>query len=212
MSNIHKVAAGECLLSIGFETGFFPQTLWELPENASLRKKRESPYILCEGDEVHIPDLRPRQESAAVNYRHRYKRKGVPGMLRIRFLDERLKPRPGLTYELNIGGQVLKGETDKGGWLKQWIPPDAMDAALIVTDNTVEVPIKEEYELQLGRLNPAQDEAGVRARLEHLGINCGKTEDDLSRAISSFQNRHNLAVTGKADDATIARLKELHLS
>jgi hypothetical protein len=213
MPRIHEVAAGECLSSIGFDTGFFPQTLWELPENASLREKRESPNILREGDEVYIPDLRTKQQTAAVNLRHRFKRKGIPEILRVRFLDERHQPRAGLTYELKIGGRILKGETDSKGWLQQWIPPDVMEATLLVTDATGETPIEEEYELQLGRLNPSKDSDGIRARLENLGINCGETEEEFSLAISSFQNRYDdLKVTGVADDKTVARLKQLHLS
>jgi hypothetical protein len=133
--------------------------------------------------------------------------------LRVRFLDERLQPRAGLTYELKIGGRTLQGETDDQGWLEQWIPPDEMQATLLITDSTSETPIEEKYEVQLGRLNPSKDSKGIRARLENLGIKCGKTEEDLSNAISSFQNRYDdLEVTGVADDATVVRLKELHLS
>lgn len=213
MSKTHKVIAGECLSSIGFDTGFFPQTLWELPENAPLREKRESPNILREGDEVYIPDVRIKQQTAAVNKRHRFKRKGVPEILRIRFLDEQGEPRSGLTYEFKIGDLSRKGETDEGGWLEEWIPPDAMEASITILDETGETPIEEKYDVRLGRLNPYKDSDGVRRRLENLGIECGETEEDLSKAISSFQSRYDdLEVTGVADEKTVAKLKELHLS
>lgn len=213
MPKIHKVIAGECLSSIGFENGFFPDTLWELAENEPLRQKRESPNILSEGDEVYIPDREIKMAAAAMNRRHRFRRKGVPEILQIRFLDERSQPRQGLIYELKIENLLLKGETDENGWLKEWIPPEAMKAALRITDVTGETPVVEEYELKLGRLNPADTSLGVRFRLEHLGIDCGKTEEDFSNAVSSFQSRYeDLDVTGKADEKTIAKLKELHLS
>jgi len=213
MSKIHKVERGECLSSIGFDTGFFPQTLWELPENSPLREKRESPHILREGDEVFIPDLRLKQQTAAVNMRHRFKRKGIPEILRVRFLDELEEPRPGLKYELKIAGLLRKGETDEGGWLEEWIPPDAMEATITIVDETGEAPIEEKYEVKLGQLNPSRDMDGIRARLENLGIECGETEEDFAMAISSFQNRYeDLEVTGEADEKTVARLKELHLS
>jgi hypothetical protein len=213
MSKIRKVEPGECLSSIGFDTGFFPQTLWELSENSTLREKRESPNILREGDEVFIPDLRIKQQTAAVNLRHRFKRKGVPEILRVRFLDELEEPRPGLKYELEIAGLLRKGETDEGGWLEEWIPPDAMEATITIVDETNETPIEEKYEVKLGQLNPSKDRDGVRARLENLGIDCGETEEDFSMAISSFQNRYeDLEVTGAADEKTAARLKKLHLS
>ncbi len=199
--------------SIGFDTGFFPQTLWELPENASLREKRESPNILREGDEVFIPDLRIKQQTAAVNLRHRFKRKGIPEILRVRFLDELGEPRSGMKYELKIAGLLRNGETDESGWLEEWIPPDAMEATITILDETDETPIEEKYEVKLGQLNPSKDRDGVRARLENLGIECGETEEDFALAISSFQNRYDdLEVTGVADEKTVARLKELHLS
>jgi len=213
MPQNHKVKAGECLSSIGFDTGFFPQTLWELPENVSLRENRQSPHILREGDEVYIPDLRIKSQTAPVNMRHRFKRKGVPEMLRVRFLDERNKPRAGLDYELKISEILRKGKTDEGGWLIEWIPPNEMKAQITITDGSEENTVEEKYEIQLGQLNPYKDNAGVRARLENLGINCGESEEDLATAISSFQRRYNdLEINGVADEKTIARLKEFHLS
>jgi hypothetical protein len=213
MSKIHKVSEGECLSSIGFETGFFPQTLWELPENAALREKRESPNILLAGDEVFIPDLRIEPQPAAVNKRHRFKRLGVPEILQIRFLDEEGEPRAGITYDFKIGESVRNGETDEDGWLKEWIPPAAMKASIVFRNETGESPFEEKYDVQLGQLNPSKEPDGIRARLENLGIDCGETDEELSKAISDFQNRYDdLDATGIADEMTAAKLKEAHLS
>jgi peptidoglycan hydrolase-like protein with peptidoglycan-binding domain len=212
MPRIHTAAAGECISSIGFDNGFFPETLWELAQNAGLRAQREDLHILREGDRIYIPDIESKQETGATDLRHRFKRKGVPEVLRIRFLDEYEKPRPNLAYELKIGARLIKGATDANGWLVEWIPNDAMEAALVVTDASGKAPVEEEYRLQLGRLNPSHDPPGIRARLEHFGLACGDTDEELALAISSFQRRHQLPVTGKADDQTIAKLKEHHLS
>lgn len=213
MPKTHKVILGECLSSIGFDTGFFPQTLWELPENAPLREKRQSPHILREDDEVYIPDLRVKRQSVSVNMRHRFRRRGVPEILRVRFLDELNEPRVGISYELKIGELLRKGETDESGWLNEPIPPDAMDATITLRDETGETPVEEKYEVRLGQLNPFKDKEGVRARLENIGINCGESDEDLSMAISSFQHRYDdLEITGVADEKTVAKLKEFHLS
>ena len=92
-------------------------------------------------------------------------------------------------------------------------PPDAMEASIVLRDESGETPVEEKYEVQLGRLNPSKIDDGIRARLENLGIDCGETAEDFSKAISSFQSRYDdLKVTGVADEATAARLKELHLS
>ena len=88
-----------------------------------------------------------------------------------------------------------------------------MEASITILDETGETPIEEKYDVQLGRLNPSRDPDGIRARLGNLGIDCGETEEDLSMAISSFQNHYDdLDVTGVADEKTIAGLKEIHLS
>ena len=88
-----------------------------------------------------------------------------------------------------------------------------MEAALHITDNAGETPVVEEYELKLGRLNSSDTALGVRVRLEHLGIDCGETEEDFSNALPSLQRRYDaLEVTGETDKKTISKLKELHLS
>jgi len=56
MTTIHRVRAGETLLSIAEQYGFVAwQTIAEAPENATLIRQRGNPHALREGDELHIP-------------------------------------------------------------------------------------------------------------------------------------------------------------
>ena len=80
----HVVRDGECLASIAYEHGFFWETLWNLPENAKLKELRKEPTVLLAGDVVHIPDLRVQPHDRATGASHRFRRKGVPGHLRLR--------------------------------------------------------------------------------------------------------------------------------
>ena len=61
---------GECVGSIAFEHGFFPDTLWDHPNNAELKGKRGDPNVLLAGDVVHVPDLRPKEVAVAAGQSH----------------------------------------------------------------------------------------------------------------------------------------------
>ncbi len=85
MSTEHTVRQGECIHSLAERYGFFPDTLWDHAENRDLRDLREDSNILQPGDVVHIPDLTEREESGSTDERHRFRRRGVPAMLRVVF-------------------------------------------------------------------------------------------------------------------------------
>ena len=69
--------------SVAFERGFFWQTLWDHPNNARLKQTRKDPDVLLEGDILHIPDKREKQESAATRRHHRFRKRGTPAKLRL---------------------------------------------------------------------------------------------------------------------------------
>jgi hypothetical protein len=81
MSSEHTVQPGDCIASIAYEHGFYWQTLWDHPDNAELKKKRESGFQLLPGDVVCIPDLRIEEVAKAPEAKHRFKLKGVPSIL-----------------------------------------------------------------------------------------------------------------------------------
>ena len=68
----HQVKQGDCISSIAFENGFFPDTIWNHPSNAELKKKREDPHVLLPGDMVFIPDKRPKEVSEPTNQVHKF--------------------------------------------------------------------------------------------------------------------------------------------
>jgi hypothetical protein len=63
----HTVRQGDCIASISFRNGFLPETIWNDPNNAELRRTKH-PNILKPGDIVFIPDKRPKTSSLKTPY------------------------------------------------------------------------------------------------------------------------------------------------
>jgi len=85
MSTDHEIQQGECLDSVAERYGFFWETLWEHADNSELKRVREDPNVLQPGDIVKVPDLEEGEESCATEQAHRFRRKGVPAVLRLVF-------------------------------------------------------------------------------------------------------------------------------
>ena len=119
----YTVQQGDCMSSIAMENGFFWQTLWNLPENADLKKLRKNPNVLLEGDVVVIPDLRIKQQPCADGAKYTFVRKAVPETLRMVLKDSQQRPRTNLDYIIVIDGDARRGKTDVNGQLTESIPP-----------------------------------------------------------------------------------------
>jgi len=223
MAEDYTVEPGDCMSSIAYENGFFWKTLWNLSQNAALKAKRKNPNVLMTADVVHIPDLTIRQEPGATEMTHKFMLKGVPEVLRMKLMDANHKPRPSLDYVIIIEGNSRRGKTDGNGELKESIPPNAKTgkltfAAAGAVDKTGKPipgrPKTQVMMLQLGNLNPISEVSGLKARLTNLGCYKGPIDENLDdrtkRAISAFQSKKGLPVTGVADDATKALLQKVH--
>lgn len=201
----HTVKEGECISSIAFDYGFFPETIWNDSHNADLKETRKSPNVLLPGDIVYVPDKRESEADIAVEKRHPFRRKGVPEIFKLQLLDENDKPRSGVRYKLVVDGKELTGTTDGSGRLQQPISPKAQTAELLIDPH-------ERYELKLGRLEPVDSEKGVRVRLVNLGflgeVNAKRAE--YKSALEQFQKTCSLPVTGEPDEATRKKLLEEH--
>lgn len=195
----HRVGQGDCIESIALDTGHFWDTLWTHPDNASLRNSRKLPNLLFPGDIVNIPDIRPKKESVDSEKKHRFRRKGVPSRLNIQ-LKKVGKPRAHEAYRLEIDGQLIHGETDAEGWIRQPIAPNARNGRLFLKDGG------EVHELELGGLDPVASISGQRSRLENLGYACTETDGQAGSgvhdAIRNFQRNNDLEVTGECNQAT----------
>ena len=205
----HIVEPGDCMASIGEQYGFHWETLWDLAENADLKKNRKNPNVLFEGDEVTIPDKRLREESKPTEAKHRFVRKAVPEKLWIKLVDADHNPRANLDYIIVIDGDSRRGQTDGNGELVERIPPSAREGKLILGKGQTE-----EIKLNLGNLDPITEVSGVKSRLANLGFYKGAIDGNLDdatqKALSAFQRKQGLQVTGAVDDATRQKLLKVH--
>jgi hypothetical protein len=200
----YVVKQGDCIFSIAGDNGFFWESIWNDPQNASLKALRKEPNVLLPGDVVYLRDKEIKQEPRPTEARHKFVKKGIPGMLRLQMLDRNHQPRTGLSYILVIDGVSHAGTTDGNGWINEPMPPNAKKADLTLNDGDE----TENFSIGLGDVDPITVDTGVQQRLKNLGFNA--TGTDWSSAITGFQNKFGLPASGAADDSTRAKLKEIH--
>jgi hypothetical protein len=207
MPKQHQVQPGECVSSIAFDNGFFWPTVWNHKENSRLQSKRGDPNTLCAGDVVFVPDKREKTEIVKTSEEHRFRLRGVPAYFRLQVFDNDAV-QANTAFELHVDGIKTTGVTDSRGFLQVPIPPNARFARLLLG------PGNEEFEFQLGHLQPITETAGVKARLNNLGFDCGSTDqsmdDETRQALRNFQASAGLSVTGEIDESTRRKLETLH--
>src|SRR5690606_16290140 len=118
------VKAGECLSSIAFENGFFPDDVWQAPENEPLRAERDNANLLVPGDSLFIPDKSLREESIPTDRRSRFVLRGVPAKLHLEVRDDG-QAVADAPYTVTIDGQMHVGVTDDAGAIDLSISPTA---------------------------------------------------------------------------------------
>jgi len=209
----HVVETGECLASIARQYGFLPDTIWNDGQNASLRERRTH-NVLLKGDAIFIPEHRLRTERVATDRRHSFVRRAATVSFRLKLLARDGTARSGLRYTITIDGRPFDGTTDANGVIERDIPADAREGLLFVQG----VRGGERYPLKLGHLDPPDAPTGLAARLRNLGFDPGPdpgppTGDPggaLPAALRAFQQANGLEPSGTADEATRAKLIEVH--
>lgn len=234
----YEVQEGDCINNIAFANGFTWETLWNHPKNAQLKGKRKDPNLLNPGDVVHVPDLTIEEKSCAADQRHSFRRKSVPAKLKMQLLKQKDKdekastaptgdlsqyedpdfqphsekdvPRANVPYVLEIDGVLIHGSSDGNGFIEAPISPGASSGRLILNPGT---PDEETYPLQLGGVDPIEELGGIKERLANLGFPAGDGDGEtpeMEVALTLFQEKYGLPITGKLDEATRQKLKTVH--
>ena len=202
----YQVKQGDCIFSIAFEKGFFADTIWNHPNNAELKKKREDPNVLMPGDIVFVPDKQLKEVSEPTDQVHKFKCKNTPKIFRLQIVRLGI-PVKDMDYKINIDGVEKQDKTDGEGWIKpEPIAPNAKVAKLELADGS-------KYEFNLGHLDPIDEVTGIQGRLYGLGYYKGAINGQLNaetkKALEVFQRSNKLPVTGAADEQTKNLLVEM---
>ena len=208
MAENYQVKQGDCIASVAFEKGFFPDTIWNHPENKDLKNSRKDMNVLLPGDVVYIPDKRVKEISEPTNQVYKYKLKGVPANL-ILVLHYGGDPIIEESYTLDIDGKKSEGKTDKEGKVRIPIYPNAKKGKLVVGEGERQI----EYALDLGVLDPLDNVLGFKQRLLNLGYKVGKLDEkvtvEFKEAIKCFEADNHLDQTGEMSGTNEQKLKEV---
>jgi len=209
MATEHRVKQGECISSIAAKYGLFPDTIWDDASNKQLKEERKDPNVLKPGDVVVVPDKRAKEESGGTEQRHRFRRKGVPAMLRVRFVKEPDLPpdeQPDIVVVENGKNSITEDPDPRSQAHED--EPRADEPFILDIDGTLqegttdadgilEAPIsggarnarvlfgsgtdhEEEYQFTLGQLDPISEVVGVKQRLANLTFECGDRSNELT--------------------------------
>ena len=204
----HLVDDGDCVASIAEEHGLPVDAIWDDPANADLKAKRDSKNVLAKGDAVFLPERTVSARSLAGDQRHRFRMKSALIDFRVKLAQED-GPLAALPYRLEVEGKFYPptgdAQTDGDGFVAQKVPATAKKGTLVLPT------LGRRLEIRIGSLEPPTEERGLRARLRNLGLlSEGDDESGLRSGIAAFQGANGLEPTGDADDATRARLREVH--
>jgi hypothetical protein len=214
MAGNYTVQQGDHMSSIAKAFGFSDyQTIWNHPNNASLKQQRQNPNVLLPGDNVFVPDRALRQESRSTDQKHTFVKKATGLKLRLTLLDQYEKPIANASCTLSLGSDTKTVTTDGNGRIEEDIQPDVHDGILVIQDDQTPL-YNTQIPLKVGDLDPVDAVSGQVARLNNLGYFAGdvNTPDQTTfeSAVEEFQCDQKLTVDGICGPNTQAKLKLVH--
>ncbi len=209
------VQDGDCLASIAKQAGFADwHTIYNDSHNADFRQLRPDPNVIFAGDQLFIPDKDVKTDSKGTDTASTFQLVAKKTFLKIRLKDEKGAAFSGKKFSLKIGGKITEGVTGDDGMVQQEIAADTRTGQLTVflDDDTTKPGFI--WDLKVGGLDPVDTDKGVQARLNNLGFFCGTVDGIIGpktkAALSGFQSKNGLTVSGDADSATRDKLRQLH--
>jgi len=215
MPEEYVIRRGDCVSSLAFNRGLNWETVWNHPNNASLKTLRGDPNILKSGDLLHIPDKTLKTVGRSTDVHHRFVRKGVPAKLRLRIVEDNLQQPPPAQAPPAAGldprhfvGEDPEAETPAEKDVPRADVPYVLNIdGRVIEGNTdadgfIECAIPPNAKsanllldpgtlnetaipIRLGGLDPLGAISGVKHRLANLGFNCGDSTDESTNALAA---------------------------
>ena len=214
MAQTHTVVQGEHVAGIAARYGFSDyRTIWDHPNNAPLKDRRQNPNVLFPGDSLFIPDRETAEYQRPTDKRHRFVRRQTALRLRVILQDEYERLIANARCLLVVDNESRQVTSGADGKIEQEIPFSASHCVLIIQDASqtphsgISIPIR------IGHLDPVDEVSGQQGRLRGLGYFTGEIDGkpgpDFRMAVEEFQCEHDLAVDGICGKATQAKLKQV---
>jgi hypothetical protein len=220
MSGIHIVKQGEHLSGIAGAYGFTDyRTIWNYPDNAALQAQRQNPNVLFPGDQVVIPDKRPKELPKPTDQRHQFTKSGKPLKLQIKLAQSFHGPIANTPCDLFIGANQYPVTSDATGLIQQTIPTTAIQARLVIKQTIrvkgQQVPWQTELSIKIGYLDPVDQVSGQIGRLANMKYYRKPVDTvdqtELESAIEEFQCDFGVKpVDGICGPVTQAKLKQIY--
>lgn len=209
----HVVKPGESIATIAGRHGLQdPQALHQHPSNAQLRRRRPDPSLLFPGDEVELPELKPKSVSCATGTPAKLQATFPRKQVRIVLRDLAGQPLSGVEYRLVVEGREFVGKTGADGLVQAAVGARASEGTLSLNGGAPQA-------IGIDDLNPMRDVSdegvsGVQARLRNLGylsVPVDGVLGPLTRdAIRDYEGRNGLKVTGEISDPLVSKLEREH--
>jgi N-acetylmuramoyl-L-alanine amidase len=213
----YVIREGDHLERIAAAIGADAKTIWNLADNAPLRKVRKDYNVLLAGDIVYLPQVERKWLSVDVGSKNEFVAT-VPSCTVTHTFTSNGQPLANQKYTLvGLPAPVDPKTTDGSGTATFDVPIDT-ERVRVVFDGG------QSFLLNVGHLDPANEPSGCAQRLVHLGY-LGAGPDDaenakyvttdearawVSFALASFQTDQGLPSTGQLDDATVAKLVQVY--
>lgn len=213
MPRSHVVQAGENLSAIALASGFADGArILGHPDNSAL-SGRPHPGLLDEGESLTIPDPSPKSLSLATGNVHAIVAQRPTAKLKVAFKTFRGGATVATTAQVAPTGGAAQAVTLSSGAFEIPVDPRC-PSALVTVPPLSEGQPELRWRLAPGYLRRSETDAGALARLRNLGyyraVSGAAEAREVRSAVEEFQCDQNLKLTGALDDATKAKIAEVH--
>jgi LysM repeat protein len=178
----YKVAQGDSLSKIAKRYNTTWKKIWNDPKNKRIKEKRKNPDVIYPGDEFYIPGFSAKELQGQTNGESEFSIKREKEKVSFAIFEGD-NPKKNQKYKVILdNGDEFSGVIGDDGKIDIEVPQGVEKASLYIED---EESSKEEYEILIGELDPLDENNGKKQRLENLGYDLEKIEDE---EIDTFLN------------------------